>query len=317
MKISHATRTAVFDLLEQEKHVSYEGLALALGCSRPNAYRIAAQLLEEKRLVVRTAPHPVTNYRMRLLALAPMPSCMILDMHHSLDGIKGYYSNGYAVGSVTAAYQSMDGHPGEMAANRRRLESTLSLIWPEAQHATRLVWGEDIPRATVLTPPPLPCAQKRRALHYAISHHPDLASITSVLFIHMGSLLCATYAERDSVRDTWHEPWGDHCLTTHLRRFAWKSCTAETEKELLVHQYLSLLRKIQLFRRDPQLIIVEDEPAPYRRTPQPLRLTLELSRRPSERCQICHHVSMIPWWVYGELWRLRRERFLEDKTTES
>jgi hypothetical protein len=201
-----------------------------------------------------------------------------------------------------------------MAANRRRLDNTVSLIWPEAEDAAHLVWGEDAPRTMTLSPPPLPCADKRQALHYAISHHPDLASITSVLFIHMGTLPYATYTARDSVRDAWCEPWGDHCLTTHLRGLIPKACAAETEKNLLVSQYLSLLRKMHLFRRDPQLVIVEDEPTLYRRTPQPLRFSTELTHRP---CEIYHHVSMIPWWVYGALWRLRRERFLEDKATES
>ncbi len=312
MKISHSTLVTVFDLLERERAVSYERLAEVLDVSRMTAYRTCQVLLEERKIKERHGTDPQTGRRMKLIAFPNAPQILMMDMQHDPFDMRAYYCDGVSLTGVSCAYHPAYGQENNTMLNTERLLEMATLVWPDAPLAHRIIWGEDLPRATGAHPSLTLCPKKEEALFYAITHHPDLVGKSSVLFLRMGPTPYGIYVERQSPAHPWHPPIGQHLITSLLRSSGWSARLCERERLAVTARLFNAIHNANLYRHPPEIIITEEDDADST-FPQPLRPHINISGRPAE---IHRKKSAIPLYVYGALWQFRRELFLGEQTTE-
>lgn len=310
MKISDATLNTLFSLLERKRALSYECLTQALGVSRMTAYRIAEALVSKGLLTLRHDTDPLTHRRMKLLTLPRTTPCLILDMQHSVNEMRGYYCNGTWIESVTCTYHHAYGQENGILLNAGKLTETATLLWQDAASARQITWSHQPDRPVASLSNSGICPAKKDALLYALTHHPDLWDKTSVLFLRMGDIPYGMYLERPSAHLPWLSVQGERLLTSRLRTLGWQSHAPSHQKSALLGKCLCYVQSSGLYRHPPQLVFVEEDGS--RKKGTSLRLPLSFDECPT---LIYRHVSDIPLWVYGGLWQHRRETWLASAQT--
>ncbi len=306
-KLTSADIATIFWLLANETYVSYARFAKVLDIHEATAYRLANHLVQKQKLRVVHDRDPVTHRKMKLLQLPEFLPCLVLDTQINAYDMALFYADGDRIHHIRQPYHhTYDGENG-LALNKQRLWQNASLIWDISSQTPCVQVGASTPIISCAhTEVGMP-QDKQDALVYGLTHHPDIAEQTSVLFLHTGEMPYGLYLERDNVASPWRVCY-ERYVTVHLGLLRWNMGMPPKERQALLDKLLHTMKKDYLISNPPDLIIIEETTHTHRNTPKDgLKFSIPSKGTPP---MVYHHTGVIPFHVYGCFWKFREATWI-------